>query len=353
MKELAQFINEAANTTTIVNKIKKEFKKEFGDKVTIGSGRANYQQLYDVYIYDMDINTLKKVNDILKKHITIWKGFTDDEMQKKLDDKKEFFDKHKDDKFVTLDRYPVEFFRFTSRDLKMMIGESMDSLKDYIENSGIMLESFVDGQQMLNEAKDIHKLELDPKHVKRMKEYLNKNSNPEVLAGDIKDPIKLVGRWLAAIVLDWAEAVEAFGREIKTRKLLSDEEIIEYMDKMENEEVDTSDVKRLTDSEKRIANSWITKSVFKFFNSLDGVKTEWIETFKNSKTIAGREAMSRNGRAWTEGFKVKFTKNGKEKEFVFDIITNEGGGLYGYAVDAQKMNLSDFKTYVNAIINKL
>ena len=63
--------------------------------------------------------------------------------------------------------------------------------------------------------------------------------------------------------------------------------------------------------------------------------------------------MSRNGRAWTEGFKVKFTKDGKEKEFVFDIITNEGGGLYGYAVDAQKMNLSDFKTYVNAIINKL
>ena len=45
MKELAQFINEAANTTTIVNKIKKEFQKEFGDKVIIGSGRANYQQL--------------------------------------------------------------------------------------------------------------------------------------------------------------------------------------------------------------------------------------------------------------------------------------------------------------------
>lgn len=150
MKELTHFINEVANTTTIVNKIvnkiKKEFQKEFGDKVILGSARANHQQLYDVYIYDMDINTLKKVNDILKKHIPIWKGFTDKEMQKKLDDKKEFFDKFNDDKSVTLDRYPVEFFRFTSRDLKMMVGESMYSLKDYIENSGIMLESFVDGQ---------------------------------------------------------------------------------------------------------------------------------------------------------------------------------------------------------------
>ena len=125
MKGLVDFITEAANTTAIVNKIKKEFQKEFGDKVTIGSGRANYQQLYDVYIYDMDINTLKKVNDILKKHITIWKGFTNEEMQKKLDDKKEFFDKYKDDKYVNLDRYPVEFFRFTSRDLKKMIGESI------------------------------------------------------------------------------------------------------------------------------------------------------------------------------------------------------------------------------------
>ena len=138
-----------------------------------------------------------------------------------------------------------------------------------------------------------------------------------------------------------------------TKEMEECKEEKKIMDKMENKEVDTSDVKRLTDSEKKIANSWITKSAFKFFNSLDGVKTEWIESFKNSKTIAGREAMSRNGRAWTEGFKVKFTKDGKEKEFVFDIITNEGGGLYGYAVDAQKMNLSDFKTYVNAVINKL
>ena len=66
MKELVQFINEAANTTAIVNKIKKEFQKEFGDKVILGSARANHQQLYDVYICDLDINTLKKVNDILK-----------------------------------------------------------------------------------------------------------------------------------------------------------------------------------------------------------------------------------------------------------------------------------------------
>ena len=35
MKGLTQFINEAANTTAIINKIKKEFQQEIGDKVTI------------------------------------------------------------------------------------------------------------------------------------------------------------------------------------------------------------------------------------------------------------------------------------------------------------------------------
>ena len=73
MKTINEYIMESSSST-IVNKIKKEFEKEFGNKVTIGSGRANYRQLYDVYIYD--------------------------------------------DKLVTLDRYPIEFFRFTSRDLQ-------------------------------------------------------------------------------------------------------------------------------------------------------------------------------------------------------------------------------------------
>lgn len=118
MKTINEYIIQESSSSTIVNKIKKEFETEFGNKVTIGSGRANYQQLYDVYIYDDKLETLQKVNEILKKHLTIWKGFTDDEMKEKIKDHKEFLNKHKNDAYVTLDRYPIEFFRFTSRDLK-------------------------------------------------------------------------------------------------------------------------------------------------------------------------------------------------------------------------------------------
>ena len=123
MRNINEYIINESKGYTIVNKIKKEFKEKFNDKVTIGTGKANYQQLYDVYIYDDKLETLQQVNEILKKHLPIWKGFTDDEMKKKLKDKEEFFKKHKDDKSVTLDRYPVEFFRFTSRDLRKITEE--------------------------------------------------------------------------------------------------------------------------------------------------------------------------------------------------------------------------------------
>ena len=117
MKSINEYIMESSSST-IVNRIKKEFEKEFGKTVTIGSGKANYRQLYDVYIYDDKLETLQKVNEILKKHIPIWRGFTDEEMKDKIKEKEEFFKKHKDDTWVTLDRYPIEFFRFTSRDLQ-------------------------------------------------------------------------------------------------------------------------------------------------------------------------------------------------------------------------------------------
>lgn len=121
MKNFKEYIITEASTTSFINKIKNEFKKEFGDTVQLASGKANYTQLYDVYIYDDDIEILKKVNDILKKHINIWKGFTDEELKNKIKDHKDFLDKYKDEKWVTPDRYPIEFFRFTSKDIKKIL----------------------------------------------------------------------------------------------------------------------------------------------------------------------------------------------------------------------------------------
>lgn len=102
--------------------------------------------------------------------------------------------------------------------------------------------------------------------------------------------------------------------------------------------------KKVDKNTEKIANSWITKSVYKYFNSLKDVKVEWIESFKDAKTQGGRWAMNRNGRAWTEGFVVKVANGGKEREITFDIVTNEGGGLYGYVLNSPDViTLKKFK----------
>jgi len=116
MKTLNEYITESSSST-IVNRIKKEFEKEFGKTVTIGSGKASYRQLYDVYIYDDKLETLQKVNEILKRYLTKWKGFSNKELNDKLKEQEDFFKNNKDNNLCTLDRYPIEFLRFTSKDL--------------------------------------------------------------------------------------------------------------------------------------------------------------------------------------------------------------------------------------------
>ena len=203
---------------------------------------------------------------------------------------------------------------------------------------------------------DTSKYSTDDKHIAKMKGYFNKHSDPERLVKSIKDEKKLVARWIAAIKIGWPEAVSVFGYEIEHKKLLTKAEIVAYSEKYkaEEEKVDDSDMKRLNKDEKSLAESWITKSVYKYFESLKDVEIKWVESFKNAKTETGKEAMRRNGRAWTEGFVVNVKKGDKEKKVTFDVVTNEGGGLYGYVLNyGSVVNLKKFKELFNNIINDL
>jgi len=204
---------------------------------------------------------------------------------------------------------------------------------------------------------DTSKYSTDDKHIKKMKDYFNKRSDPERLVKSIKDDKKLVARWIAAMLIGWPEAVSVFGYEIKTKKLLSEAEIVAYTEKYKDQKVDDSDMNRLDKETKKIAESWITKSLYKYFESLKDYTIEWKESFKNAKTQAGKEAMRRTGRAWTEGFVVTVTKGEKSIDVTFDVVTNEGGGLYGYVLsgfDYKVINLKTFKeNFENLIKDKL
>lgn len=202
---------------------------------------------------------------------------------------------------------------------------------------------------------DTSKYSTDDKHIAKMKAYFNKHSDPERLVNSIKDDKKLVARWIAAMKIEWPEAVAVFGYAIERKKLLTKAEIVAYSEKYkaDEEKVDDSDMKRLSKEEKSLAESWITKSVYKYFNSLKDTEIKWVESFKNAKTDGGREAMRRTGRAWTEGFIVKVTKGEKSKNITFDIVTNEGGGLYGYCFTYRVMSLKDFKKEFEEMISKI
>ncbi len=204
---------------------------------------------------------------------------------------------------------------------------------------------------------DTSKYSTDDKHIKKMKDYFNKRSDPERLVKSIKDDKKLVSRWIAAMLIGWPEAVSVFGYEIEKKKLLTKAEIVAYTEKYKDQKVDDSDMKRLDKDTKKIAESWITKSLYKYFESLKDYDITWKESFKNAKTQEGKDAMRRNGRAWTEGFIVTVTKDGKSTDVTFDVVTNEGGGLYGYVLsgyDYKVINLKTFKeNFENLIKDKL
>lgn len=117
MKAINEYLITEVSASSFVNKIKKDIEKTFGNKVTMTSAKANYTQLYDIYVYDDSLDTLKKINDLLKKYLTIWKGFTEEELKKKLEDHKEWLKKYKS----PWKDSPIEFFRFTSRDVRKII----------------------------------------------------------------------------------------------------------------------------------------------------------------------------------------------------------------------------------------
>ena len=65
----------------------------------------------------------------------------------------------------------------------------------------------------------------------------------------------------------------------------------------------------MTGTDADLSTSWITGSVYRFFNELNA-DVQWLEVWKSALTGEGKDAMHRNGRAWTEGFVVSV--NGKK-----------------------------------------
>jgi nitrogen regulatory protein PII-like uncharacterized protein len=60
-----------------------------------------------------------------------------------------------------------------------------------------------------------------------------------------------------------------------------------------------------------------------------------------------REQYSRNGRVWPLNYEVTMTKDGNTEKIVCILVTNEGGGMYGYDFKGSRMD--NFKAFKQAV----
>jgi len=74
--------------------------------------------------------------------------------------------------------------------------------------------------------------------------------------------------------------------------------------------------------------SSVTKEVFKA-----GFDINYLDNGENNAfTNEGRDAMRRNGRKWTMGYKTEIITSDKTVDFTLDVITDEGGGTSYFSI---------------------
>lgn len=218
--------------------------------------------------------------------------------------------------------------KIVSELLKLKTFRDSDDFEDYFWD---------EWAQVLNDYKRNNVVKEDVNlapHVKKMQAYYKKDSNPQRLIKSIDNPDKLINRWLAAIKIGWTYAAEEFEKAIRERKLLTDEEIAEKKSKYSLD--DSAKVPERSKEESKNLQGY-ERPIFLFMQKLCEERnyTFEIKRLEGATTDTGKEAMSRNGRAWTLGYELIVTNKGgqgREVHYNFDIVTNEGidAPIYGY-----------------------
>lgn len=67
--------------------------------------------------------------------------------------------------------------------------------------------------------------------MEKMKAYMAKGSDPRRLVNDIKDRVKLEGRFVASTYIKWGEAVQEFGKGLINRGYFTREELNAWLEK--------------------------------------------------------------------------------------------------------------------------
>lgn len=196
--------------------------------------------------------------------------------------------------------------------------------------------------EFLNESLKLSKqLIIKTKDWERMLVLVLKNNDGDKVAKQITDKNKAISRFVAGLKLskspirfnnDWNEYQGSFSCiGDKALKLgATKEEIKEVFDSNDVPQLFIEKLNKLND--KKFNNRFvgdISKTILDL-----GFDINYLPYSGYALTQVGKDAMERNGRKWTIGYKTEIDLGDDNKiKLNFDVITDEGDGPSSYAVD--------------------
>lgn len=183
---------------------------------------------------------------------------------------------------------------------------------------------------------------IDDKDWSRMSDLVLSGKDGAGVASTISNKKKAINRYVAGLKLkgdepnyssSWKEYSRTFS-DFGNKALelgATPEEIQQAFDEAEIPEKYTEKLGNLADKklQNRFIGSWVK-------NLLDaGYDIEFLPHNGNAITMDGKDAMQRNGRKWTIGYKTKINVAGKTVDLNFDAITDEGGGPTSFVIDSR------------------
>lgn len=192
---------------------------------------------------------------------------------------------------------------------------------------------------------------------KRMMDLHLSNKDASSIANSIKDKAKAVARFVAGLKISNSELdynenyneYEGWYSEFGNKALelgATPEEIEEIYN-------DTTIPQKWIEekgelSNKKLSNRFvgpISKVILKHDFDI-----EYLKHNGNAITFTGKEAMKRNGRKWTIGYKAEVDLGDKKVDLVFDAITDEGFGPTYYVLSRNSdmiftEDINTFKSY--------
>jgi len=206
----------------------------------------------------------------------------------------------------------------------------------------IMDKNFGNSEKTIKENL-LLKTKVSDKDWKRMADLIISKKDGENVAKVIKDKNKAIVRFVAGLKLlnkdiffynnqYYSGPFSDFGKKALELGATS-EEIQDIFDKTDIPEKYSQ---LINDNPQKGSKGFLTKFILDL-----GYKIKYLPHNGYALTSEGKDAMRRNGRKWTMGYKTEIDLGNKKVKFAFDDVTDEGNGP-SYYIMCRDHNYSDF-----------